>query len=203
MKITKNGFVNKVYQFFKPWLTIIIVITILRYTGLMSSISVFTNSVILKTGLMDIRPEEETAVRLFDYNFELRDLKGNIIEATTLKDKVVFINLWATWCGPCRAEMPSIQELYNKVDSSKILFVMLSLDKPQNIEKVKQFVADKEFTFPVYMPNGSLPKQLNVSSIPTTFVIGKDGKIKMQKTGVASYNTPKFEKFINDLTAAN
>lgn len=150
---------------------------------------------------MNISPDESPApVKQFDYNFQLKDLSGNHVDAATLKNKVVFINMWATWCGPCRAEMPSIQELYNKVDHDNIVFIMLSLDEDKNIDKVEKYITDKRFTFPVYMPAGYLPKPLQVTSIPTTLVIGKDGKIKMKKTGIASYNTAKFEKFITDLT---
>ncbi len=176
-----------------------LVIIVLRYTGLLSSISVFTNSALLKTGVMDIEPEVLKGGKTFDYNFELSDMAGNNIDISKFKGKVIFLNMWATWCGPCRAEMPSIQELYNKVDHDKVVFIMLSLDKEEHLDKVKKYVGDKSFSFPVYRPSGALPKQLHVPSIPTTFVIGADGKIALKEVGTANYATPKFEKFLQDL----
>lgn len=200
-ELLRNEKIISAWKYIKPWLTIVVVIVVLRYTGILSGISFLTNSALLKTGLMNINPENNLAAKEFDYNFQLKDLEGKKIDAKTLKGKVIFINLWATWCGPCRVEMPSIQELYNKVDHDKIIFVMLSLDTDENHHKIMKYVKANEFSFPVYQPTGSLPEQLQVTSIPTTFVIGKDGKIEMKKSGTANYDTEKFQKFLKDLTA--
>ena len=118
------------------------------------------------------------------------------------KGKTIFLNLWATWCGPCRIEMPSIQKLYDKVDHDKIAFVMLSLDRAEDKEKVEKFVTDKKHNFPVYRPAGALPELLNVPSIPTTFVITPDGKVASKKVGTANYDTEEFKKFLEDLSAS-
>ncbi len=132
----------------------------------------------------------------FDYNFTVKDLSGKKVDFKELQGKVIFLNLWATWCGPCRSEMASIQKLYDQVDPDKILFVMLSLDKDSQLEKVKAYVASRSFTFPVYMPSGYLADQLQVPSIPTTFVITKEGIIDLKEIGMKNYNTPKFKKTI-------
>jgi hypothetical protein len=95
--------------------------------------------------------------------------------------------------------MPSIQSLYNSVDHDKIVFIMLSIDVPENHDKVVNYINDKSFTFPAYTKNGSMPEQLNVPLIPTTFVIGKDGKIKSKKEGTSNYDTDKFRDFLNKL----
>jgi thiol-disulfide isomerase/thioredoxin len=137
--------------------------------------------------------------KTFNYNFTIRDLAGNEVDVRTLKNKVVFLNLWATWCGPCRKEMPSIQELYNKVDHNKIAFVMLSIDKPEDHQKVTKYISDKAFSFPVYEVNNGLPSQLQVSVIPTTFVIGPDGKIKLKRVGTDDYNTEEFKSYLEGL----
>jgi hypothetical protein len=77
---------------------------------------------------------------------------------------------------------------------------MLSLDKPENQPKVVKYIKDKEFNFPVYTPI-KLTDQLNVPSIPTTFVIGKDGRIRSREVGAANYDTEKFKKFLKTLAA--
>jgi len=138
----------------------------------------------------------------FDYNFKINDLKGNTIDFRTFKGKTVFINLWATWCGPCRGEMPSIQKLYEQVDKNEIEFVMLSIDNLKQTEKVKKYVNDKSFTFPVYTLSGefnTLPEQLQVPSIPVTFIIDKNGTVVMKEVGMKNYNTSKMKKLLTEL----
>lgn len=157
-----------------------------------------TQRAALHSGLMDASTETESR-EVFDFDFVVKDLEGNKANFSQYKGKVVFLNLWATWCAPCRSEMPAIQKLYDEVDHEKIAFVMLSLDKDVQIEKVKKFVKNQSYSFPVFMPSGYLSSQLQVSSIPTTFVIGKDGIIAMKEVGMKNYNTTKFKKFLNEL----
>jgi thiol-disulfide isomerase/thioredoxin len=182
----------------KTGLSILIILLVLKYTGLIGSLSYATQSAVMKTGLLDTDAEANGA-ESFDYNFAVKDLAGNKFTFDKYKGKVVFINLWATWCGPCRAEMAGIQKLYLGMSGDSVSFVMLSLDKDRDKEKVVKYLKDKEFTFPVFLPSGYLSEQLNVPSIPTTFVIGKDGKIAMKEIGTTNFNTPKFKKFLEKL----
>jgi thiol-disulfide isomerase/thioredoxin len=185
----------------KPWLVTIAFVLLLRYTGALSGISYFTQSAVMETGAMDAKAEADVKNgEAFNYGFTVKDLKGNVVNVEDLKGKVIFLNLWATWCGPCRVEMPSIQSLYADVDKEKIVFLMLSLDTEQNFNKVVNYINDKEFSFPVYVVNKGLPEQLQVKSIPTTFIIGKDGNIKRKEVGAANYDTPKFKEFLKSLT---
>lgn len=188
----------------KPWLVTIAFLLILRYTGALGGISYYTQSAVMQTGLMDAKTEANPEKpEKFNYDFKLKDLKGNSLSFADLKGKVVFLNLWATWCGPCRVEMPSIESLYQSADKDKVVFVMLSLDKRENFNKVVNYIADKNFTFPVFVPESNLPDQLKVPSIPTTFIIGKDGTIKRKEVGTARYDTDKFKKFLKSLIDEN
>ena len=137
----------------------------------------------------------------FNYNFSIKDLQGTKTSFEKFKGKVIFLNLWATWCGPCRAEMPTIQQLYDSIDKEKIVFVMLSVDNDRDKDKIVRYIQNKSFTFPVYQPSGYLSEQLSVPTIPTTFVISKDGKIATKEVGTTNFNTPKFRKFIDELAA--
>lgn len=197
----ENQKVRSLIKVLKPWVSVLALVLILRYTGAISGLSAITQSALFETGVMDFNPEISniTADPSFDYNFTLQDLKGNVVDVNQFKDKVIFLNLWATWCGPCRVEMPSIHSLYESVDRDKIVFIMLSLDAPESQSKISKYIDKKNFTFPVYVPNESLPKQLNVPSIPTTFVIGKDGEIKSKKVGTANYDTKEFKEFLESL----
>jgi thiol-disulfide isomerase/thioredoxin len=172
----------------------------LKITGLLGSFSGATQSVIMQTGLLDAEVEVKDS-EAFDYNFTIKDLNGNNIHFEQFKGKVVFINLWATWCGPCKAEMANIHELYKAVPHDSISFVLLSLDKDQHKSKVVKYMSDKEFTFPAYMPVGNLSDQLNVPSIPTTFIINKAGKIVAKEVGTTNFNTKKFKNFLMGLAS--
>src|SRR5687768_14659154 len=191
----------KVWKSIRPWIMMLALVLVLRYTGALSAISYVTGRVLLETGAMNATPEESTAAKNFNYNFKITDLNGTVTDFKDLKGKTIFLNLWATWCGPCRYEMPSIQKLYDKVDKDKIVFVMLSLDHDKNSrDKVESFVKEKEYTFPVYLPKGYLTEQLQVRVIPTTFVISPDGKIASQETGAANYDTDEFRELLEKLS---
>ncbi len=191
-----------IIKYLRPWVSALAIVGMLHFTGLLSSISSFTQSVILKTGLMDasVKPNRETEA--FNYDFSIKDLNGRKIDFEQFKNKVVFLNLWATWCGPCRAEMPTIQKLFEKMaDDPNVVFVMLSIDKDKDLNKVVRYLKDKEYTFPGYMPSGYLTDQLNVPSIPTTFVISKTGVILAKEVGTTNFNTNRFYKFLKSESA--
>lgn len=184
----------------RPILGIIVLVGILKITGALSGISYYTNTALMKTGIMDASPGNNSDTgEIFDYNFTIKTVTGEVIDFNQFKGKVVFINLWATWCGPCRVEMPSIQELYNGLDKEKIQFVMLSLDRNEDLPKIVKFVDKNKFTFPVYQPKGFLPESLNVPSIPTTLIIDKNGTIVSKKIGTTNFNTKKFKKYLEGL----
>jgi len=190
----------RIFNSIKPILGVIAVLAILKITGAFSSISYYTNTAIMKTGIMNATPgnNSETAEPI-DYDFKIKTLTGEVIDFNQFKGKVVFINLWATWCGPCRVEMPSIQELYKEINNDKIQFVMLSLDRNEDLKKIIKYVETNSFTFPVYQPKGSLPDLLQVPSIPTTFIIDKNGNVVSKSVGVTNFNTNKFRKYLEDL----
>lgn len=188
---------SRIYQVVKPWLAIVGVFLILRYSGIIGGISFVANSALMKTGALDASAKVTTATN-FDYNFSVKDMDGKVIPFSQFKGKTVFLNVWATWCGPCRYEMPSIESLYQKVDKNKVVFVMLSVDKPEHTEKIKKFVADNQYSFPVFQLEGYLPETLEINSIPTTFVISADGKLLTKKVGTANYDTPKYKQFLEE-----
>ena len=187
-----------VKEILKTGLTFVVLLVVLNYTGLIGSLSSATQSAILTTGLLDAEVDI-TGSEVFNYDFTIKDLSGKRFSFDQYKGKVVFINLWATWCGPCRAEMAGIQKLYSSIASDSIAFVMLSLDRDTDQEKVVKYVNTKGFSFPVYLPSGRLTQQLTVPSIPTTFVIGRDGKIAAKEVGTTNFNTDKFKKFLRQL----
>lgn len=130
--------------------------------------------------------------------FKMVDLNGKQVNFESLKGKVVFLNIWATWCPPCIAEMPNIQKLYDKVGSDKIAFVMLSVDEG-GMAKVKKFIDRKKYTFPVYIPASQFPQEFYSNAIPTTFIISPEGKIVAKQEGMADYDTKEVREFLQGM----
>ena len=150
---------------------------------------------ILATGIIQADLNQEHSKNLVDavlYNEE-----GQKIRLSEFRNEVVFFNIWATWCPPCRAEMPGIQSLYESAEMEGVNFVMLSTD--ENFEKAKKYKKDNDFTFPIYRLGGEMSEELNSSSLPTTFIIGKQGNIEVTQKGMAKYNTAKFRNFLKEL----
>jgi len=127
--------------------------------------------------------------------FSIKDANGKVVNLKdAFKGKKILVNLWATWCPPCRAEMPSLQTLYSTTDSSKVAFVFLSMDDDFN--KALQFVKDKKYTLPVYYPAQELPQLFNVEGIPTTFIFDANGKIIHQQVGMGDYTSPEIRQLL-------
>lgn len=186
-----------VIGYLKPVVSAILLIVVLQATGLLSSVSVFTQRAAMEAGLFKAIPEDVDLVKPdFDYNFSIKDLNGSKIPFEQFKGKVVFLNMWATWCGPCRAEMPSIQSLYEKVKSDSIVFVMLSWDRDSDKSKIEKYIEKNSYTFPVYQRSSYLPDNLEVPSIPTTFIISKDGKVIQKEVGVRNYDSKKMIEYL-------
>ncbi|RLD84066.1 MAG: TlpA family protein disulfide reductase [Bacteroidetes bacterium] len=134
-----------------------------------------------------------------DYNWQVESLDGEKNLLADYKGKVIFLNLWATWCPPCIAEMPSIQDLYDKYkDNEQMVFLIVSNEK---VEKVSTFMKKRGFTFPVQITHYQLPKPFYTESIPTTFLVSKSGKIVVKETGAANWGGEKMQKIVDDLIA--
>jgi thiol-disulfide isomerase/thioredoxin len=112
-----------------------------------------------------------------------------------LKGKTVFINFWATWCPPCIAELPDLEDLYqNLKDDKEIIFLFINIDK--DIAKASRFIQRKNLKIPIFRIASALPESLNFQSIPTTFVISKSGELIMKHDGMGQFNTDGFVTFL-------
>jgi|SRR5690625_3761987 len=180
-----------------------VVVLTLYLTGLHTNVIGFVQRGLLATGLMNPKIEaradhvSNSTEDIADFNLELINSSGEKVHLEQFKGKVIFMNLWATWCPPCIAEMPSIQKLYHDVKDENVEFIMLSLD--DKFDTAKSFRIRKGYDFEIYQIAGRLPQMYHSSSIPTTFVIGADGQLAMTHKGMADYSTKKFKSFLRDL----
>jgi len=180
------------------WAIFIGIVAFLYGTGLHTPVFGFVQGLILKTGIMQPSLETDDEIAA-DYDFVLLNEEGQTVPFSEFKNKVVFLNFWATWCPPCIAEMPDIQGLYENVGSDKIAFVLITSD--ESFQKAKDFIKRKDFNFPIYQLASPLPQSFSHRAIPTTFVISPDGKIVISKSGMAKYNTKKFKSFLKELSS--
>ena len=126
--------------------------------------------------------------------FRMRNGRGEIVDLAQFRGKKVFVNLWATWCPPCRAEIPSIESLGAKTDRNKVEFVMLSLD--DNFEKAKTYAANNNMKLPLYYPAADLPQLFVTEGIPMTIIFNEKGEIVFNQVGSSDYDTPRFQELL-------
>ena len=138
---------------------------------------------------------EEDQVQIAYYNWDLYDEAGNVVRFGKFKDQVVLINFWATWCPPCIAEMGSLQELYDEYNG-KVAFLFVTAD---DREAIAAFKEKKGYTFPVYYSRSKPPSEILSESLPTTYLIDKQGKIVIDKKGAANWSSDAVKETIDGL----
>jgi thiol-disulfide isomerase/thioredoxin len=129
----------------------------------------------------------------------VQNIDGKMVDLQQQKGKVIFINFWATWCPPCLAELPSINEFYQKEKNNPdIVFITVDIDN--NLPKSTQFMAKKGYTLPVYgLQAGSPGEKLFDDGIPATYVVDKKGNIVFSHENRANYDNDQFAQFIAGL----
>jgi thiol-disulfide isomerase/thioredoxin len=116
--------------------------------------------------------------------FDLTDLEGRKWSLSDLKGKVAFINFWATWCSPCRAELPYVQKLREQLKDRKDV-IILTLNTDEEVGKVEPFMKENKFTFPVLLGQAYADSQ-GINSIPRNWVVSLDGKVLFEGIGFGS-----------------
>ena len=142
--------------------------------------------------------DEQFTVDTKTLDWQLYDLQGNKTSFKALNDKPVFLNIWATWCPPCIAELPSIQELYEDY-GDKVNFILISDENPG---KVQSFASEHQYNeLPFYL-SSSVPNSFSTNSIPATFIVSRDGRVLVSKKGAARWNSGTtrdlLDKLINE-----
>ncbi len=108
----------------------------------------------------------------------LLDTNGNEITLSELRGHPVIINFWATWCPPCRAEMPAMQRAYKDFEEEGVIILAVNSTNQDALPAVQQFIVEYDISFPVLYDNqGTAANTYQISSLPTTFFVGKDGVI--------------------------
>ncbi len=175
----------------------VIVIALLIIPQTRQPIQIFLHKGLAMISPSEISEAKRETLESYD-NWNLVDSSGNPFNFKQAEDKVVFINFWATWCPPCIAEMPSIDDLYADY-KDEVIFLLVSNEKR---ETIKSFKAKNNYNFEFYQSVSNAPKQFQTSSIPQTYVIDKHGKIVMDKSGAANWNSDSVRELLDNLIAS-
>jgi peroxiredoxin len=149
----------------------------------------------------DMAPKAPQVRKAFPVDFVLPDLHGNSVRLSNFRGRVVLVNFWATWCYPCRAEMPSMEALYQRYRSKGFTILAISSDL-QGSESVAPFVRQYQLTFPVLLdPGNVVGTHLQVHGIPTSYLLDKQGQITGMELGAKNWHSPKIRQRIEALLA--
>jgi peroxiredoxin len=134
-------------------------------------------------------------------DFSLKLVDGRTVSLSGFRGKVVFLNFWATWCPPCRAEMPSMEGLYRRLHGQGL--EVLAVDIMENRKTVTDFLSSNDLTFPAALDSdGRVSGSYGVQAVPATFIVDRDGKLILRTVGGRDWNTPAviyaFEELLKD-----
>jgi thiol-disulfide isomerase/thioredoxin len=147
------------------------------------------------------RPLEDSATDMpAEYNWMLEDLEGRPVSFSQFKGKTVFLNIWATWCGPCISEMPSIAKLAAspRLKGKDIAFVCVSTDDA--LDPVRRFLSKRDWTMTIFRA-GDLPPVFATDGIPATFVIAPSGRVVAAEVGASDWDDPLVIEFLEKTAA--
>jgi len=136
-----------------------------------------------------------------DLNWTVQSIDGQQVNLSDFKGKVLFVNMWATWCAPCRKEMPSLERLWHRFEKrNDIAFLMVS---NESFHVVQKFLKRNSYNFPVYVAERGNAGPFNVNALPTTFIVSKKSRIVAQAEASLQWDSERpinlLESQLNDV----
>jgi peroxiredoxin len=144
-------------------------------------------------------PPDDRALTAYgeaDWDWTLQTLDGENVTLGDFQGQVVFLTLWATWCGPCKRELPHVQALHDSLSSEGVAFLLVSREKP---ETVMEFLETEEYDLPFYTRTGDLPADLYSRAVPTTFIIDSQGTVVINERGARAWDDESAIAFLRRL----
>lgn len=170
------------------WIGVILLIV---FTPVGFHVKVFANRILSFAPKATLENE-----RVLDsYDWRLMNQQGKMETLEAYRGEVLVINFWASWCPPCVAEMPSLVELHETF-GDQVVFLFVAKDNPV---KVKQYLEKQGFRIPLYYSATPIPAPLSSSSLPTTYIIDRHGRIAVEKVGAANWNSDTVHELLTEL----
>ena len=130
--------------------------------------------------------------------FTLQSLDGKKVKLSDVRGQIVFLNFWASWCAPCRAEMPGMDKLYRDLKSKG--FVILGVNIKESRKKAKKFAQDLKITFPLLLDSdGQVGLLYGAWGLPATYIIGRKGEVIARAFGPAAWDSKESYQYFNSL----
>ena len=140
----------------------------------------------------------EQAAPAFELKSEGGGKPGATIKLSDYKGRIVLMNFWASWCGPCREEMPLLEDLYNKYKDQGL--VVLGINVDSEVAQAMKFLDKEPVTFPILLDSESaVSEKYQVDAMPTTYIIDRDGTIKAHHRGYRDGFMDKYDQEIQEL----
>ena len=181
-----------------------IIIIIIIFVSTMGLVNLLTkNNTFSVNGDDNVDYLDALGIHRFEDNFKapdfsLKNLKGEVVNLENLKGKVVFLNFWATWCPPCRDEMPSMEKLYTKFKDKD--FIMLAVNLREKPKTVRSFKEEYRLNFPILLDtDGSVSYLYGVRSIPATFLIDREGHLIGRAIGARDWASAQAIALVDQL----
>jgi peroxiredoxin len=168
-----------------PSITILLSITIIFFLCFCLPVSGKETDLYSRLGVQLIRDKRKVP------DFSLECLKGEKVQLRNLKGKVIFLNFWATWCGPCKEEMPSMETLHQQLKDRDFVFLTISVDY-DGAKTVKKFMEKHRYSFPVLLdPTSKTLQPFEISRIPATIFIDRNGRMIGRVIGPRDWCSPE------------
>lgn len=144
--------------------------------------------------------KSEVAEEIGAPKLDIRDVRtGQALDLSQLRGKVVFVNFWASWCPPCKEEMPSIEALHRGLLNNDA-FMMVTILYKDDVKTAADYMHAYSYTFPLFTDNdGNSAKRYGVTGVPETYIIDKKGALRKRVIGPADWNSSEARTFINSL----
>lgn len=179
-------------------MTKLLTAAILLFVGALASAQSSTDY----SGLLSKAGFQIPKAKIASEDFELPGLDGKAVKLSAMKGSVVLLNFWATWCPPCRAEIPSMEAFYTRLKAKGLK--ILAVDLAEDEAKVKDFASSNKMATTVLLDaDGAVGGTYGAESIPTTYIVAKDGSILGRTIGGRDWNTPEMIGLFATLLAGN
>lgn len=179
----------------KNWITLLLTAFLLSILLIPSFKEFVQRQILMKPSLEKV--ENEVTFSPEELKLQLKGVNVPDANLADFKDKLIFLNFWGTWCPPCRAEYPSIQKLYD-AKKDKVQFVLIAMQDQE--EAVKKFLAENKYTTPVYFATSPIAEKMLPKSFPTTYIIGKNGRILKKEQYASDWNSDSVHQFIDSFS---